>query len=121
MGSTTRIDKALRLAQKQMFIKANGGRADAKKILFLLTDGKQTIPRRLNRNQNPDDPSIVANELRASGVVVIAVGIGPHTDGDELIRLAGGEENAFRAASFDELNSQKFLKKVANKACKVDA
>ena len=118
MGSTTRIDKALRLAQKQMFIKANGGRADAKKILFLLTDGKQSIPRGLNRNQNPDDPSIVANELRASGVVVIVVGIGPGTDADELIRLAGGEENAFRAASFDELNSRKFLKKVADKACK---
>ena len=45
MGSTTRIDKGLRLAQKKMFELENGGRPGVAKILFLLTDGSQTQDR----------------------------------------------------------------------------
>ena len=42
MGSTTRIDGALRLAQRQLFKVENGGRDLAPNILVLLTDGSQT-------------------------------------------------------------------------------
>ena len=42
MGSTTRIDTALRLAQKELFSVENGGRDIAPNILVLLTDGSQT-------------------------------------------------------------------------------
>ena len=42
MGSTTRIDRALRMTQNEMFSSANGGRDGVPKILILLTDGTQT-------------------------------------------------------------------------------
>ena len=42
MGSTTRIDRALRLTQKDMFKIEAGARPTAPKILILLTDGSQT-------------------------------------------------------------------------------
>ena len=45
MGSTTRIDRALRLTQKEMFAPANGGREDVRDVLILLTDGKRSCPK----------------------------------------------------------------------------
>ena len=42
MGMTTRIDRALRLSQKELFAPENGGREDVNKMLILLTDGSQT-------------------------------------------------------------------------------
>jgi len=42
MGSITRIDLALRKAQKEMFKVQNGARDGIVKILVLLTDGSQT-------------------------------------------------------------------------------
>ena len=42
MGMTTRIDRALRLTQKELFALENGARPNHPKILILLTDGSQT-------------------------------------------------------------------------------
>jgi len=44
MASVTRIDRALKLAQKEMFTVANGMRKNLPNILFLITDGSQTYP-----------------------------------------------------------------------------
>ena len=42
MGMTTRIDRAMRLAQKELFATKNGAREGVTKMLILLTDGSQT-------------------------------------------------------------------------------
>ena len=42
MGSTTRIDTALRMVQDEMYEEENGARKDVPRILILLTDGSQT-------------------------------------------------------------------------------
>ena len=42
MGSTTRIDRALRLTQKELFAKQFGAREKNENVLILLTDGSQT-------------------------------------------------------------------------------
>ena len=42
MGSTTRIDRALRLTQKELFSANNGALANNQNMLILLTDGSQT-------------------------------------------------------------------------------
>ena len=42
MGFQTRIDRALRLAQKELFAEENGGRTNVPEILIVLTDGTQT-------------------------------------------------------------------------------
>ena len=58
MGFTTRIDRALRLAQKEFYSPENGGRSGVKRMLVLLTDGTQTKSRRA------EDPVVIAEEIR---------------------------------------------------------
>ena len=111
MGSTTRIDRALRLTQKELFAPENGGRPGITKILILLTDGTQT------KDQGAEDPGDITDEIRATGVVVIVIGIGPGTDQKELAHMAGGADNAFSAASFDELVGGDFINTVTSKSC----
>ena len=61
MGLTTRIDRAFRLAQAEMFAAENGGREKVGKLLILLTDGTQT------EDVDVEDPADIADELRADG------------------------------------------------------
>ena len=58
MGFQTRIDRALRQAQKELFAPANGGRPEIKDILILLTDGTQT------KSKSAEDPGDIAEEIR---------------------------------------------------------
>ena len=111
MGSTTRIDKALRLTQKEMFTLANGGRPGVSKLLVVLTDGSQT------QDAGAEDPGDVADELRKAGIRVIAVGIGKGVNTTELAHIAGEAKNVFSAASFDELISTDFLGTVNKAGC----
>ena len=111
MGSTTRIDKALRLSQKELFSISNGARPGIPKILVLLTDGSQT------QDMNAEDPSVIADEMRKKGVRVLVVGIGDEVDKGELSRLGGGMGNVFTASSFDELVSSNFVNDVTETSC----
>ena len=112
MGSTTRIDKALRTTQKEMFTIANGGRPGAGKLLVLLTDGSQT------QDSDAEDPAIVAEELRQEGVRLLVVGIGKGVNPTELARIAGDRSKVFTASSFDELLTRDFLNDVNSAGCK---
>ena len=111
MGSTTRIDKALRQVQKDMFTIANGARPGVNKVLILLTDGTQT------KDAGAEDPADVAKELRDKGIRVISIGIGKGVNPTELARIAGDQSNVFSAPSFDELVSGQFLDKVNKVGC----
>ena len=111
MGSTTRIDKALRLTQKEMFTIANGGRPGVNKVLIVLTDGSQT------QDAGAEDPGDVAEELRKSGIRVLAVGIGKGVNTTELAGIAGDAKNVYSAATFDELISREFLETVNQAGC----
>lgn len=111
MGSTTRIDKALRLTQKEMFRFANGARPGIPKLLFLLTDGSQT------QDAGAEDPGDVADELRKDGINIIVIGVGKGVNNTELAHIAGGSGNAYSAASFDELIASDFVKEVKTKSC----
>ena len=70
MGFQTRIDRALRLAQNELFAVQNGGRPDVKKLLILLTDGTQT------KAEGAEDPGDIAEELVEMGLSIIVIGIG---------------------------------------------
>ena len=111
MGSTTRIDKALRLTQKEMFSIGNGGRPGVSKVLIVLTDGSQT------QDAGAEDPGDVAEELRASGITVLAVGIGKGVNRTELAHIGGAAKNVYSAATFDELISRDFLDEVNSAGC----
>lgn len=112
MGSVTRIDRALRTAQKEMFTVQNGARNGLAKVLVLLTDGSQT------KRHDSEDPAMIAEELRNEGIALIVVGMGGGISHNELKKIAGSEDNVFIATSFNLLLSEKFIKVVRDKACK---
>ena len=111
MGSTTRIDKALRLTQKELFSIPNGGRPGVTKVLIVLTDGSQT------KDAGAEDPGDVADEIRKSGINILTVGIGKGVNKTELAHISGGADKVFSAASFDQLISSQFLDVVNNAGC----
>ena len=111
-GYTTRIDTALRLVQKELFNEKHGGRPGIPKILVILTDGSQT------KDADAEDPVKIANEISASGIIVLVVGIGKGINAQELLNIAGGKsEHLFNAASFNELVSLDFVKKFTKISC----
>ena len=111
IGNVTRIDKALRLAQQEMFITSNGGRTNVPDILFLLTDGKQTI------ESGSENPVTIANELRNAGTTIYALGMGPAVDLVELKKIAGGSEMVFNVVNFADLKSVSLKKSIEEKIC----
>ena len=113
MGSITRIDKAMRLTQKELFKPENGARQGITKVLVLLTDGSQTPA------ADAEEPSDIADELRGIGVSIIVVGVGRGTNPKELDRIAGGKGEAFSAASFDELIGGDMVQELTRKTCEV--
>ena len=116
MGSTTRIDKALRLSQKELFTLPNGGRPGIPKILILLTDGSQT------QDADAEDPSIIANEIRSKGIKLLVIGIGAGVDQAELLKLGGNEkDNVFTASTFEDLIAAPFIDAVTNSSCNAGA
>ena len=112
MKSITRIDKALTLAQNELFMESNGGRKGVPKILILLTDGSQTPA------QDAKDPSKLAKAVRDSGVKLLLVGIGAAVNKTELAKIAGDESNLYTVDTFDELISFDFIKNISESSCK---
>ena len=110
-GQQTRIDKALRLTQKDMFSIANGGRPGVNKIVIVLTDGSQT------NDKDAEDPGFVAGELRDMGYTVLAIGIGKGVNETELVHIAGDKKHVYSAATFEELVGSSFLNQVINSSC----
>nr|XP_047125019.1 uncharacterized protein LOC101240985 isoform X1 [Hydra vulgaris] len=111
MGHTTRIDKGLRLAQKEMFKVENGGRPGVSKLLVLLTDGSQT------QGKGVIDPAIIADEIRKQGVPIIAIGIGKEINKNELIKIGGGEANTYSADDFEKLKESDFIQNLKKGVC----
>ena len=111
MGSTTRIDKALRLAHDELFKEKNGARFRVNKVLILLTDGSQT------QDSETHDPAMIAQQIRDNGVQMLTVGIGAKTNQSELIRISGGALNTFNADTFDRLLEGDFIKAISITAC----
>ena len=111
MGYTTRIDRALRLTQLDMFTEENGGKTGRHKILILLTDGTQT------KDAGAEHPGDVAGELRNAGINILSVGIGDGIDGKELAHIAGGAEKTFIAASFHDLLETGLVTRMGKSIC----
>ena len=111
MGRTTRIDRALKLAHKELFNVANGARVHTRKILVLLTDGTQTVM------AGAEDPDHVARELRKSNITVIVVGMGPGVNLVELRKI--GRDHLFTAPTFHILTSKAFIDELTKRACEI--
>ena len=96
MGGASRIDKALDLALKVLFTVNSGARLGIPKVAVLFTDLAINVTEydTLRRAVVP---------YKKEGVEVIAVGIGPQADLQELRVLVGSEEYVLGAESFKRL------------------
>ena len=112
IGTYSRIDKALRLSQKELFAKENGARQGVPKVLILLTDGIQT------EEIGYEIPDLVAKEIRGAGVKLLVVGIGHGANKAQLMKLAGGKrEDVFHASTFKELTTTSFIDAIVRRSC----
>lgn len=87
MGGFTAIDKALIMAQKELFTVENGDRPEVRNTLIFLTDGKQ----------NPaafHSLDYYSRTLKEANINIMAVGFGKAIK-SELKKIASGQEFVF--------------------------
>ena len=111
IGSTTRIDRALKVVNEDLFNESSGARKDVTKMLILLTDGSQT------KGSDAVDPGKIAKVLRQRDIHIVSVGIGDEVDVDELTHITGDEDRVYTVADFDELITGRFIRKIVSKSC----
>ena len=107
----TRLDKALALAATQVFSTSGGTRSGKRKIMVILTDGRQS--------QDPDTIPLqeAVSPLRKLGVRVYTVAIGDEVDLNELYQVTEGKEDVFPVSDFANLANM--ATDIALKTCKV--
>jgi len=105
MHYNTNTGLALEKAYDRFKTKGRKGRKFPK-ILFVVTDGVSSDPKKL--------PGAVAN-LKKLGVQLVAVGIGKNLNMEELKLIAGGNaDQVFTVGSFKQLNHDLIAKMVGN-------
>ena len=96
----TRIDKALRIANKELFTKENGDRPDVPNYLVLVTDGKQ------NSGSWITDQNFVswyASPLWRRNITIFAIGVA-QAEYSQLKRIAGPNGKALYRRKLNQLN-----------------
>lgn len=109
----TRLDKALKLASSQLFTSSGGSRSGKRKIMIILTDGRQskdfdTVP--LTQAVLP---------LRQLGVRTFAVAIGNEVDLKELYNVTERNEDVFPVSDFADLANM--ANEIALRTCRIRA
>ena len=110
-GKTTRIDKAIAMATKELMTPGGGRREDIPGVMVILTDGRQT----------PDSDTTplegAAANLETLGVKTLVVGIGELADKKELQKMTMRDEDVFLTPSLQLLPS--VVQPVAARICEV--
>ena len=94
IGGQKRLDKALLFAARVL----SKGRADATKILLVLTDGKQPL--------GDESLSEAAKPLHEIGAIVNVIGAGENVDMGELGKITSRPDDLFYSRTFDNLFRQ---------------
>lgn len=94
----TFIDKALILAETDVFTPAGGMRREVPQIAIVITDGKQTKDRGPYRELTD-----ASSGLKYNKVVVYSLGIGSNLDQQQLEDIASSKSKVFFASSFAAL------------------
>ena len=90
----TRIDKALEIASRDVFPFARKG---VHQIAMVITDGQQT------QQADTKDLRTVSEPLRKAGVQVLALGVGPSVNPDELRLIVERDQDVLLTKSFKDL------------------
>ena len=96
VGGPRRMNRALRLVKRELFTKPGERRPFSKRVLILLTTGK-------NSGDGSGDLPRVALDLRQQGVEVIAVVIGKESDPAEIDTITGKKANSINVKDVDKL------------------
>lgn len=109
----TRLDKALKLASSQLFTASGGARSGQRKVMIILTDGRQS--------QDPDTVPLqeAVRPLRQLGVRIYTVAIGDEVDLKELYQVTERNEDVFPVSDFADLANM--ANDIALKTCRVTA
>ncbi len=110
-GYTTRIDEALKVAYNELFQPGNGMRVDVPRVVFILTDGRQT-----NENGAVSLTQAIL-PFHESNIQVVVIGIGSGVNRDQLKSMVKSEKDIYFAKNFDELISGKFVDDITAAAC----
>lgn len=113
-GFMTRIDLALREAHNTLFSERHGARRGVKKLMFLITDGRQNPDHWFGRKLSP---TLEAQPLHDSHVQLYAIGVGDRVNRTELEQITRSENKVYTVDNFEELLDDKFVNLVALKSC----
>ncbi len=78
LGRQRRLDKGISLAYNQLFSVRNGARQNVPQLLFIITTGRQS------NIAGHRPPKFAAESFHELGKKIIALGVGPLVDKDEL-------------------------------------
>jgi len=112
IGYRTRIDYAFEKVEKELFTIKGGARPNMKKLIFLITDGRQ------NPRNATYDPVKTSQSLYDKGVPIFAVGVSSDVNKTELEALTRHKERVYYENTFDDILQTAFIKKVSKQICK---
>ncbi|CAH1789268.1 unnamed protein product [Owenia fusiformis] len=98
-GGATNIASGLRSLRQDIFVASMGDRATAPNVGILLSDGPS--------NWDAESTVPEAQEARATGIELFAVGVGPDADKDEMLQITNSEERVMAVSNFDTLSTMK--------------
>ena len=116
IGYRTRIGEAFQMATTRLFDTRYGTRDDAKKIVVLITDGRDTFDTANDELRKAHETS---QRLLASNTTIAAIGMfGTHkTDVQTLRYLTGREEDIYLIENAPDLLSLSFLRGFSHNYC----
>ena len=92
--------------------KKNGARRRVPKLLFVLTDGRQSDPK-----SGPYAVENVANELKALGVHIFVVVIGDAFEEREILKIASTNNSMYYSYNMVDLTNPTTLKLIQKLTC----
>eukprot|EP00794_Sanderia_malayensis_P005127 gene5127-5775_t len=113
-GFVTRIDLALKEANRYLFTKEAGARNEVKKLVFLITDGRQNPGLKFGKRL---DPVQTASPLHERGIPIYAIGIGNRVRKHELVEITRSPSNVYTVKNFDQLLDDVFVELVSEQSC----
>lgn len=121
-GYATRIDKALKVANDDLFNVKNGMRPSVRKFLILITDGRQEVT--LTEFDNPKEvypPEIAAAPLHEKNITISAIGIGSRVDRNQLKGITRSPDEVYTFHRSIDIIQDDFINKVSGKTCEKPA
>ncbi|XP_076811264.1 P-selectin-like [Clavelina lepadiformis] len=110
IGEDTYTTEAFTHVSEKVLVKDNGDRPDVQDVLLVVSDG-----------HSQDDVASIAEQLRSNGAQIFVVGVQSGDEGDvnkqQLLHIAGTEENLVLAENNRKGLSDEVLAKITKKLC----